>query len=95
MKTQITIAGIVHVGKVTTNDYGTQANVSEFGEAYPTSFMLALPDGARLPEGKDIRLAASCTCETFGSGAKRFTKYKVLDMKFQEVEVQIKDAKGT
>lgn len=93
MKAQITLAGVFHVGKVTKNDYGTQATISEFGEAYPTSFVLALADGQTLPEGKDIRLAASCNCDTFGAGTKRFTKYRVLDMKIQEVEVNVKDVK--
>lgn len=95
MKAQITLAGVFRVGKVETHEtYGTQANISEFGEPFPTSFMLSLPDGQTLPMGKDVRLAASCTCETFGSGAKRFTKFKVIEMKVQEVEVTVKDAKG-
>lgn len=94
MKAQITIAGVFHVGKVDTHEtYGTQAIISEFGEPYPTNFTLALPDGHTLPMGKDVRLAVSCTCETFGSGTKRFTKYKVIEMKVVEVEVNIKDAK--
>lgn len=93
MKAQITIAGVFHVGKVTKNDYGTQASVSEFGEAYPTTFVLALQDGQTMPEGKDVRLAVSARCDTFGAGTKRFTKYTVLDMKLQEVEVTVKDSK--
>lgn len=102
MKANISIKGLVVVGKCQDNEYGKQVTLREWNEEFPVAYTLVMPEGyptaqwdkLRKAEHEVIEVTADVTCSVFGSGDKRFTKYMVSSLAFEVVEVVVKRGKS-
>lgn len=94
--TKVTIEGLFVVASCAKNEYGVKATIVEYGETYPQSFSLTLPDGHMWERGEMARFVIVCAPRTINAkaGGNKFMIFEVTEYKKIRVTVQFKEEKS-